>query len=353
MSPTPRYHAEDLRQFGAGLFAGAGMPADRAAVVGDLLVEADMMGHDTHGLNLAPGYLGALEAGGMPKDGEPTVISDRGAAVCWDGGYLSGVWLVHQAIQLACDRAAQYGTVSVAIRRSHHIACLAAYLPMATERGLMVQVMSSDPARKGVAPYGSYEAVFTPDPIAVGYPTEGDPILIDISASATTLGMADRLRDAGGRFEGPWLIDNQGRATDDPAALAADPPGALQPLGGLDRGHKGFAMALFVEAMTSGLAGFGRADAPTTWGASVFVQVVDPDAFGGRDAFTRETGWLAEACRSAAVPDGKPPVRMPGDGALARKRAALADGVPLHPTILPALRDWATKFGVALPEPIA
>ncbi|MEQ9642598.1 MAG: Ldh family oxidoreductase [Alphaproteobacteria bacterium] len=353
MSEIPRYAANDLRQFGAGLFAGAGMPADRAAVVGILLVEADLMGHDTHGLNLAPGYLGALESGGMPATGEPEVISDRGAAVCWDGGYLSGVWLVHQAIELACERVAKYGTVSVAIRRSHHIACLAAYLPLATERGLMVQVMSSDPARRGVAPFGSFQPVYTPDPIAIGYPTDGDPVLIDISASATTLGMADRLRDAGGRFDGPWLIDNQGHATDDPNALTSDPPGALQPLGGLDRGHKGYGMGLFVEAMTSGLAGFGRADEPTNWGASVFVQVVDPDAFGGRDAFTRETGWLAEACRTAAVPDGKPPVRMPGDGALARKREALSRGVPLHPTILPALRDWATKLGVALPEPIA
>jgi LDH2 family malate/lactate/ureidoglycolate dehydrogenase len=350
---TQRYDADALVDFGTALFAAAGMPDDRATVVARLLVDADLMGHDTHGLHLAPGYLGALDNGGMPKDGEPDVVADRGAAVTWDGGYLSGLWLVHRAIALACDRVAQYGTVSVAVRRSHHIGCLAAHLPQATERGCMVTLMSSDPSNDGVAPYGSYQPLYTPDPIAVGYPTDGDPVLIDISASTTTLGLTHRLRASGGRLDGPWLIDNQGNASDDPAVLATDPPGAILPLGGLDRGHKGFGLGLWVEALTNGLGGYGRAERPTTWGASVFVQVVDPTAFGGLDAFTRETGWFAAACRGAAVAPGKPPVRLPGDGALARKRAALADGVVLHPTIMPALQDWATKLGVAPPSPIA
>jgi LDH2 family malate/lactate/ureidoglycolate dehydrogenase len=351
VSDAPRYDAESLIDFGTALFAAAGMPAERARVVGAILVEADLMGHDTHGLNLAPGYLAALENGGMAKTGEPTVVADRGAAVTWDGGYLSGVWLVHQAIRLACERAPQHGTVSVAIRRSHHIACLAAFLPLAAERGFVILLMSSDPANTGVAPYGSYQPTYTPDPIAIGYPTDADPVLIDISASSTTLGLAGRLRGVGGRFDGPWLIDNQGRASDDPGVLHTDPPGAILPLGGLDRGHKGFGLGLWVEAMTSGLGGYGRADRPDTWGASVFLQVIDPEVFGGRAAFCRETGWLAAACRGAAVPAGRPPVRLPGEAALGRRRDALAEGVPLYPTIMPALTEWADKLGVIPPQP--
>ena len=85
---------------------------------------------------------------------------------------------------------------------------------------------------------------------------------------------------------GKWLVDNRGEATDDPAALKASPPGAILPLGGLDRGHKGFGLGLMVEALTAGLGGYGRADKPTSWGASVFLQMIDPEAFGanrGRD----------------------------------------------------------------------
>lgn len=349
---SARYDADALIAFSAGLFAGAGMPAERAEVVARLLVEADLMEHDTHGLNLAPGYLGALADGGMRPDGAPEVVSDRGGVLVWDGGYLSGVWLVWQALQTAFARIEQHGTVSIAIRRSHHIACLAAFLPLATERGLMTIIASSDPARDGVAPFGSYQPLYTPDPIAVGYPTSGDPVLIDISASTTTLGMAERLEAAGERFPGKWLIDNQGRASDEPAVLASEPRGAIMPLGGLDRGHKGFGLGLMVEALTSGLGGFGRKDGADTWGASVFVQVLDPAAFGGTEAFTAETGWLADACRNAAVPPGAPPVRLPGDGALARKRAALQDGVALYPTIMPALSGWAEKFDIAPPAPL-
>ena len=345
-----RYRADDLRRFAGELFSGAGMPADRARVVGELLVEGDLIGQTTHGLALAGGYLAALEDGSMAKDGMPEVVNDKGATVVWDGGYLSGVWLVWHGLQTALSRIEKYGSVTIAIRRSHHIACLSAYLPHATERGMMMILASSDPDNSGVAPYGSYEPVFTPDPIAVGYPTTGEPVLIDMSASTTTLGMAGRLMETGAKFEGDWLIGPDGKASNDPNVLDGDPPGALLPLGGLDRGHKGFALALMVEALTSALAGYGRADKPGRWGASVFLQVIDPQAFGGLAAFERETGWLAEACRRAAVPAGQPPVRLPGSGALKRKRQALAEGVELYATILPTLAPWAGKLGVALPE---
>ncbi|NQV58819.1 MAG: Ldh family oxidoreductase [Alphaproteobacteria bacterium] len=349
----PHYALAELVRYATDLFAAAGMPNDRAAIVAALLVEADAMGHDTHGLNLGAKYLDHLQSGIMVATGEPEVITDRGATVVWDGGYLSGVWLTWKAIQTACERAKQYGTVTMAIRRSHHIGCLGAFLPLATEQNLMITLASSDPSVAAVAPHGSYEPVFTPDPLAVGIPTPGDPILIDISASATTMGLSDRARDGDGRLPGQWLIDNKGQASDDPAVLEADPPGALLPLGGLDRGHKGFALGLMVEALTSGLGGFGRANGPSNWGAAVYLQVIDPEALGGLEAFTFQTGWLADRCRAAAVPDGQAPVRLPGDGALARKRQAVAKGLLLYPTIMADLAPWADRLGVAPPAPLS
>jgi L-lactate dehydrogenase len=81
----------------------------------------------------------------------------------------------------------------------------------------------------------------------------------------------------------------------------------------------------------------------------VFLQLIDPGAFGGREAFVRETGWLAEACRTAPVKPGAPPVRMPGERALKLRDQQLADGVVLHPEILSSLEPWAKRFGVPLP----
>ena len=348
-APAQRHAIGDLVAYATDLFAAAGMPKDRAAVVAELLVEADAMGHDTHGLHLGAQYLEHLSTGVMAATGEPEVIMDRGATMVWDGGYLSGVWLTQQAILQGCDRARQFGTATITIRRSHHIACLAAFLPLATDQNLMITLASSDPSVAAVAPHGSYEAIFTPDPLAVGIPTTNNPILIDISASATTMGLTARVDGQGNKLAGDWLIDNQGRASNDPAVLETDPPGALIPLGGLDRGHKGFSMAIMIEALTSGLPGYGRADGPTNWGAGVYMQIIDPEAFGGLDAFTRQTGWLADQCRAAAVPAGAAAVRMPGDGALARKAVAKEQGVALYPTILDSLAPWAERLGVTSP----
>lgn len=342
------YAAADLRRFAAALFRSAGLDGDKPDVSAEVLVDADLLGHTTHGLALAPRYLQEAEGGSMAKTGEPEVVSDRGACVCWNGRRLPGVWLVSKAVDLALDRVERLGAVTVAIGNSHHIGCLAAYLPRATDRGLLIIVSSSDPSQKTVAPFGGREPLFTPNPVAVGIPTDEDPVLVDISASITTNNMGARLGREGRRFPGPWALDAAGEPTDDPKALTTG--GSILPAGGLDHGHKGYGWALIVEALTQGLAGFGRADAPTGWGACAFVQVMDPAAFGGRDAFTRQTGWLADACRSAAPRPSVERVRLPGEQALARKRDALARGVVMYPGIMDALRPFAERFGVAMPE---
>ena len=347
---TKRYNTDSLTAFAKSLLKKVGLSPERAAVVADILVEGDLIGHTTHGLQLLAPYLKELSEGGMSGTGDPTVLQDRGAAVTWDGNYLPGPWLVRRAMELSFKRIARHPVMTVTVQRSHHIACLQAYLKQATDRGLVMLLISSDPGCGSVTPYGGHTPLFTPNPIAAGFPTDGEPILIDISTSTTTNGLTQRLYDAGQRLPHDWLIDNQGRTSNDPAVLFTEPPGAILPLGGLESGHKGFALGLLVEALTCGLGGFGRKDGPERWGASVFMQIIDPQAFGGLKNFKQETGWLAEACRNAAgLPDGSV-VRLPGQRGLELRRKYLANGVDLSPTIMPLLEPWAAKLGVALPD---
>ena len=123
-------------------------------------------------------------------------------------------------------------------------------------------------------------------------------------------------------------------------------------MGGVDYGHKGYGLALMIEALTQGLGGHGRADGETGWGASVFVQVFDPEAFGGLSGFTRQTGWIAEACRSTPAVRDDDPVRLPGQRALARKADALKHGLTLHQGIMDALEPYAERLGVTPPLPL-
>jgi LDH2 family malate/lactate/ureidoglycolate dehydrogenase len=254
---------------------------------------------------------------------------------------------VHHAIDLALARVAEHGTVTVVIRRSHHIACLAAYLERVTQAGKMVVLMSSDPNVASVAPFGGTRALITPNPIAAGIPTPGVPILMDISASTTTNGLTGRLKAEGRRLEQPWVLDAAGTPTTDPAALFTDPPGTILPLGGLDSGHKGFALGLLVEAMTAALGGFGRADSGEGWGAAVYLQVIDPAAFGGLDAYMRQTGWLAEAAAANPPRPGGPAVRLPGARGLALRDTMRRDGVRLYPGIMAGLEAWGARLEVA------
>lgn len=348
MTEAVHYFVPDLLGFTSDLFDAAGLDADKAGAVATYLVEADMMGHTTHGLALAGWYLQSIADGIMAKAGEPVVISDRGASICWNGRRLPGAWLTSRALKLACERALVHGTATVVVGDSHHIGALAAYLPIATGQGLMATITSSSPSGAQVAPFGGRVGVYTPDPVAHGIPTPGDPILIDISASITTVNMAQRMIRESCRYEHEWLMDRDGNASRDPRVVMDG--GTLLPTGGLDHGQKGYGMALHAEAVTQGLAGYGRADAPKGTSAAVTVQVYDPEAFGGREAFLRQTGWLADACRSNPPRPGVERVRLPGEAASRRRRHALANGLVLHPGIMEGLAPHAERLGVPLPQ---
>jgi LDH2 family malate/lactate/ureidoglycolate dehydrogenase len=344
------YAVAELVNFAEQLLGAAGLDEDKSKTVARLLVRADAMGHTTHGLAQLADYLDEIETGGMAKSGVARVVSDRGAAVVWDGCRLPGVWLTSTALNLAIARAREHGLCAISIRRSHHIGCLASFLPDATEVGMMAMIASSDPSDAMVAPYGGTRPVFTPDPLAIGIPTRAQPVLIDISASITTAGMSARLRKAGKRFPGSWAISATGQPTDDPNVLTDDPKGCLLPVGGVDHGHKGYGLALMVEALTQGLSGYGRADQETGWGASVFVQVFDPQAFAGFDLFARQTQTIASACQNNPPIRADQPVRLPGAAALAGLRHAEVAGIELYPGILEGLSAFAARYGVGLPS---
>lgn len=347
-----RHAASALIDFARQLLERAGLEAEKARVVAEILVEGDLLGHTTHGLALLPAYLTELEKDGMTKSGEPEVLADFPAAITWDGRRLPGPWLTVRALELAAGRAKVIGTCAISIRRSHHIACLAAYLRPVTEQGLMVILTSSDAFTSSVAPFGGRREVFTPNPLAAAWPTDGDPVIIDVSMSITTNGLTKRLHTEGKRFPGLWALDAEGRPTDDPAALYANPPGTLLPMGGVDHGHKGYAFALLVEALTGGLAGHGRAEPKEGWGATVMAQVFDPKCFGGAENFKRQTSFVAAACRNNPPRPGFERVRLPGEAGLRRRTEQLERGVELYPGILPALVPWAEKLGVDAPDGI-
>ena len=349
-----RYEYRSLLDFAQRLAAKAGLAGERAAVVAEALLEADLMGHTTHGLAMLSGALKNLESGAVRKTGDPQVIVDNGAAVVWDAASLPGTWVLSQAIEQACERARSSPVVTYVIRRAANIACLGAYLRKATDRGMVIWIMNSDPAMRTVAPAGSLDPQLAPNPLAFGYPTESEPVLIDISTSPVANGWIRRWSAEGTRLPDTWLQDAAGNLSDDASTLFGSPAGSMLPLGGLAAGHKGFALGLIVEVLTAGLAGTGRANPQASAGGTpVFLQIINPASFAGTAALEAEASWLADACRKSRPRPGQGAVRMPGDSANALRREQQERGVRLHPTIMPELAKWAQKLDVEMPAPLA
>lgn len=345
-SPETRYAANDLIEFSKTLLLRAGIDKERAQVVAGILVEGDLMGHTTHGLMLLPAYLNDLESGKMKREGFPITLTDTGATITWDGQYLPGPWLTVKALELAFERISKHPVVTIAIQKSHHIACLAAYPEFATKKNLFMLLTCTDPSVRSVAPFGGIEPVYTPNPIAAGIPTKNDPIIIDISVSSVANGVVSRAFQLNKRLSGKWIQDNQGIATDDPKAFFSDPPGTVLPLGGELLGYKGFALGLLMEALTAGLSGHGRSNDPKVWGASVFLQIINPDAFGGLAHYLQEMEWLGKACTDSAVKNSSQPVRLPGSRGLRLKKEQMESGVELDSGIIEALKKLSKKYEI-------
>jgi len=340
--------APALTRFAQNLLSTAGVSDAKAATVARLLVLTDMMQRHTHGVALIPLYLDQLRNNLMAKDGEPEVVKDTGSTIVWDGHYLPGLWLVDKALNLAFERVPEHGVVTFAIRRSHHIACLAALVKQATDKGYVAILATSDPSGKFVAPFGGRDPVMTPNPFAIGYPGTQGPVLVDISASITTVSMARTKAAAGVEFDYPWLMDNQGNPTTDPRVLEQTTPrGSLMLLGGAEYGHKGFGLALMVEALTQGLSGQGRLDAPNRWGGNVFLQVLDPQAFAGTDSFLSQMDFIGDACRASSPAKDGGMVRLPGDQAARNIACAESEGIRLSEATLGKLAACAETLGVA------
>jgi L-lactate dehydrogenase len=217
-------------------------------------------------------YLDRIHNGAIARDGAIEVLADGGAALAWHAHRLPGAWAMRQLSEAMLQRVGQHAVVTGTIADCSHIGCLQAYLSRFTAA--------------------------------------------DVVSNAAVQTYAAR----GERTPGLWLVDGQGRYSDDASLIEGDPPATIAPLGGPEFGYKGYGFSLMVEALSLALTGYGRTSEPDRFGQSVFLQVIDPSGFAGRERFMRETSSLARRCRDSTPKSGGPPVRLPSD-ALTRTSA--------------------------------
>ena len=336
-----------LIKFCTSVFKKLGMDDEKAKDTSEILVEADMMGHSTHGVRLLPLYIKDIEAGNMKPSGNQITLNDTGSCITIDGDNLPGIWLTKQGLKLSSERAKIYGVSTILIKNSHHNGALAAYLLPVVEQGLVPMIKCSVPSAASVAPFGGTKALLTPDPMALAFPTNGEPVIIDISASITTNNMiADKIVK-NEMFDFNCLLTKDGIPTNDPKEVFEN-NGTVMPLGGLEYGHKGFGLALGIEALSQGLSGSGRSRKLKTMNLSIYIQVIDPNAFAGLDAFKNEMSFLYNECINNPPIDKNNKVRMPGQNALLSRKKSIENGIYLSKETLKSLEEIAKKFDIIL-----
>ena len=335
---------DKLLDFCMGVLLKLNMDEEKALKTSDILIEADMMGHSTHGTRLLPMYIEDIKKGNMKVSGEVSIINDSGSCVTWDGNLLPGIWLTEKAISIAAKKCKKQGVVTVLIGNSHHNGALAAYMLPFVNEGLVVLIKSSVPSSASVAPYGGTEPLLTPDPMAIAFPTNEDPVIIDISASITTNNMISEKINNNQKFDFNCLLTSQGVPTNDPLEVR-EKGGTVLPIGGIEYGHKGFGLALGIEALSQGLSGFGRLCQPKSMNLSTMVQVINPEYFSGLQKFKNQMSFTINKAKSNKPISGKK-IYIPGERAINKRSKSLENGVNLSKNTILSLRKLSETYKI-------
>jgi L-lactate dehydrogenase len=339
------------RDFAADLFRAAGVAESSALQMAEGFLQADLLGFHTHGLSLLRFNLDCIRRGMTRIAGEPAVLSGRGAVLNADADYLAGPLAMGWACEQGIARAREHGVAVLTLRKCQHIGALAPYLLRIAEAGFAAFAMVATPEESLVTVEGAREPLFSTNPFGFAFPTEADPLLLDMSLAVTAAGQVRVAQAEGHRLPGAWLLDADGLPTDDPAALAH---GMLLPVGGTDHGHKGSGLLVWSEMFAACLGGWGRLDRTGDDDAnSLYLAVHDPEAFGGDSLVRRQASRVVELYQALQPRTGAEAPRLPGQRALALRRAALSDGLALPARISTALLQLAQEWQVSPPAEIA
>ena len=177
--------------------------------------------------------------------------------------------------------------------------------------------------------------------MAIGFPTNNLPVIIDISASITTNNMiAEKIANEQ-KFDFNCLLTSEGIPSNDPLEVR-DKSGTVLPVGGMEYGHKGYGLALGIEALSQGLSGFGRVDNPKSMNLSTFIQIIDPEFFSGLDEFKNKCHTVSKAKKNNPIP-GKT-VYLPGERALTKRDEALKNGIFINEVTKSSLIELGKRF---------
>jgi len=348
----PLLRHDDLRRLARDLLIAAGCDDEEAAVVADHLVEANLKGHDSHGLGTLPGYLRRLGKGETKANQKPKAVLDQGPLLVIDAGRGLGQSVTRAAIEMAIAKAKQHGACVMAIRNSCHMGRIGTYGEQCAGQGLAsLHFVNVSGMGTYVAPYVARESRFSTNPFCFAVPA-GDrnpAVILDCATSMVAYGKLRVAHNHGRPAPAGALIDKEGRPTTDTSVIVPDPVGAMLAFGD----HKGSGIALMCELLGAALGG-GDTLQPGNPRDGVGINnmlsiLIDASRMTDMARLRREIDAMVDYVRSAEPVDPAVPVMVAGDPERKTRAERLRSGIPLDPEAWRGLTECAASARVPLP----
>jgi hydroxycarboxylate dehydrogenase B len=330
------------------LFEALRVPPDEAAWVAELLVRADLAGHDPHGVIRIPQYAQAIRSA-VTRPGAPfEIVRESPAVALIDGHGGLGQVVARRAMELAIRKAQEIKVSSVGAYNLYHLGRLADYTRMAAERELVgIMTVNTGGASPPVAPFGGRAGRLGTNPISIAFPTGGSvPFVLDMTTSVVAEGRVRAKRQRGEPTPEGWLIDHEGHPTTDPSVLYQEPPGAILPLGGL-AGHKGFGLATVVEIL-SGILAHGEygGQGAARFSNGAWMAVIDISAFVDISDFHAEIDDLLAYVKSTPTAPGVTAIMYPGEPEAIAQQQRERQGIVLDEGTWQQIMGLAHDLGI-------
>src|SRR5579862_1083827 len=329
-----------------------GLPDQDAAIVADLMTQADLQGSDGHGVSRLPQYARRIKAGGFNTRPNIRVVREQASTAVINGDNGMGHLVMKRAAEIAIEKARATGIGWVNSQFSNHAgpASLYARMPLAHDMiGLYFAVGNAN----HLPPWGGLDMLLSTNPIAAAIPAgEEQPIVLDMATTVAAYGKVKTKALRGETMPVGWMIDREGKPLTDPKRAEE---GMLLPLGGMEAGYKGYGLAMIIGLLAGTLGGAAMGkdvidfnhddDSVTNTGQA--IAAINISAFIDIATFKAAVDTLARDIRGSARMPGVARIAMPGERSHETRLARAKNGIPIAPALAQNLNQVADELGMA------
>ncbi len=344
---------ESLEVTIAALLRKAGSEAQEATQVSHHLVEANLLGHDSHGVGMIPRYIDNLMNETLVANTPVSIERNDGAFVIANGQRGYGQRVAAEAMDVAIEACRKNGLTLLALRNAHHIGRVGSYGQQALDAGLVsLHFVNVTDHGTTVAPFGGSDGRYVTNPICMSMPgTDSQPpLLLDMATSTVAHGKVRVAYNEGRKVKDGLLIDSQGQPTNDPGVIFNEPVGALTPMGA----HKGYGLATFCELLAGALTGHGTIQPGNERRGGIvnnmLAVLIDPDRLVERAWLEREIEETVKYFKGSPAADPDHPVMVAGDPERAARADRTANGVSIDATTWGDIVAAGGKIGMSADE---